>query len=462
MKNFKYIFLLVLGMTAFSCQDQLELQPQQSLSTTESLADLNGLRTALFGAYDGLQALNHYGRNYQVIAEIVADQVYLSINNSNRFVIEYTYQYGPAQGTQNGFWGTAYTTILRANNIINRIDDVEGAAAEKNQIKGEALAIRALTHFDLVRVYGKHPTQGNPSTDLGVPIVLESKIDEPARNTVAEVYAQVIKDLNDAKGLLGDAGIYRFSAQAADALLARVLLYNGDNAGAEAAAGRVIASGKYSLADNIVAAFEGPGSSEEIFTLKFIGAETRGSDNWGQIYNPQGYGDIRVATDLINLYEAGDARLGFIYKNTNNEFYQSKTFAQENVPGLASPKLLRIAEMYLIRAEARAKQNKFGDAIADLNAIRAKRGASQLAGIADANVLSTVMAERQRELSFEGHTMFDYFRNGITMVRTQCNSGLELTAPQCELAASSHLTVFPIPQVEMDVNQNMVQNPGYN
>lgn len=460
MKIYKLLYILALALVVFSCQKELELEPKQSLSTNEALSDINGMTAALYGAYDGLQNLSHYGRNYVVDAEVEANLVYLSINNSNRFVQEYTYSWTPDIGTQTGIWNAVYNTILRANNIINNIDDVEGEAAVKNQIKGEALAIRALCHFDLVRAFAKQYTQSNPGTDLGVPVVLEGGINEPARNTIEQVYAQVIADLNAAKPLLGDEGVYRFSPSAVDALLARVQLYKGDNAAAEAAATAVINSGKYALADDIVAAFAATGSSEEIWTLRFAAAETRGSDNLGQIYNPQGYGDIRVSNDLISQYEAGDDRLGFIYVHTDGQNYQSKTFAQDGVPGLHSPKVLRIAEMYLNRAEARAKQNKFADAIADLNAIRAKRNASQLSGIADADVLSTVLAERQRELAFEGHTKFDYWRNGLTMERKQCNTGLELNAP-CSIAPTDPRAVYPIPQREIDVNQNMVQNPGY-
>lgn len=460
MKKIKFLFILLIGLGFSACEDKLELEPAQSLSTTEALSDLASLQTALYGAYDGMQTVNYYGRNYLVIPEITGDQVYLSINNSNRFVLEYTYQFVPSSQTHGGYWNTAYTVILRVNNIINLIDDAEGDAAKKNQIKGEALAIRALAHFDLVRVFAKQYTNSNPATDLGVPVILESKIDEPARNTIEEVYAQVIKDLSDAKALIGDAGTYRFSKNAVEALLARVYLYKGDWAKAEASATAIISSGKYSLATDILKAFEAPGSSEEIFTLKYLAAESFGSDNLGQIYNPAGYGDIRVASDLIDLYEPADQRLGFIYKHTTGQNHQRKFFVQDGIPGMHSPKLLRLAELYLIRAEARAKQNKFADAVADLNAIREKRGASVLSGIADANVLQAVYDERNRELAFEGHTAFDLWRTGRDMVRNQCNTGVELSAP-CEIKASSPFTVFPIPQRELDVNQNMVQNPGY-
>lgn len=442
----------------FSCSKELELNPFQSLSTGEALADLPSMKTAVFGAYDAIQSLGYYGREYLVMPETEANLVYLSIANSNRFIPSYTYLWIPADGDITDFWNLAYAAILRANNVINNIDALEGDAAEKNQIKGEALAIRALAHFDLVRFFAKQYTNGNPSTDLGVPIVLEASISEPPRNTVEQVYTQVIADLTTAKGLLRDEGIYRFSPNAVEALLARVYLYKGDWANAETAAGNVIGAG-YELADDVVAMFAGPGSSEEIFTLRNEMSENRGSDNLGNIYIPAGYGDIRVTTDLMDLYEPGDSRANLIFQHTNGEFYQSKFIEQDGVVGLHSPKLLRVAEMYLIRAEARFRQNAADpDVLSDLNAIRLKRGATQMMSLP--NGINDILAERHRELAFEGHTAFDYWRTGTKMVRQQCNTGLEVSGV-CEIEANDFRTVHPIPQREMDVNQSMIQNDGY-
>ncbi len=459
MKNIQILTLLTLALLlAPACNKELELNPSQSLSTTEALSDLPSLKTAVNGAYDAIQALGYYGREFLVMPETEANLVYLSTANSNRFVASYTYQWTPADGDITDVWNAGYSAILRANNVINNVDRVDGDAAEKNQIKGEALAIRALVHFDLVRFFAKQYTNGTPNTDLGVPIILTSGIGEPARNTVAEVYAQVIADLEAAKGLLRNEGIHRFSAEAAEALLARVYLYKGDWAKAETAASTLIGNSQYALSDNVSAMFGGPGSSEEIFTLKNEASENRGSDNLGNIYIPAGYGDIRVTSDLLDLYEPGDSRAGLIFKHTNNEYYNGKYLEQDGVVGLASPKILRLAEMYLIRAEARFRQNDTDGALDDLNAIRTERGATEMMSLP--NGIGDILAERHRELAFEGHTAFDYWRTGTTMVRTQCGTGLEVSAP-CQMGASDNLTVHPIPQREIDVNQNMEQNDGY-
>jgi hypothetical protein len=111
----------------------------------------------------------------------------------------------------------------------------------------------------------------------------------------------------------------------------------------------------------------------------------------------------------------------------------------------------------LIRAEARLRSNDGSGALDDLNAIRVKRGVAALQNIAG---IETILDERRRELAFEGHTLFDYIRTNTDIERSQCNSGLEVSAP-CNISASSNIVIHPIPQREMDVNQNMQQNPGY-
>jgi len=132
------------------------------------------------------------------------------------------------------------------------------------------------------------------------------------------------------------------------------------------------------------------------------------------------------------------------------------------VPGLVSPKILRLAEVILNRAEARAKQGKYTAALADLDLIRTRAGTGPIGSVADADVLTEVLEERRRELCFEGHRSFDLFRNNLSLVRIQCNTGLEVNvAGNCTVDKASNLRIYPIPQRELDANKNMVQNEGY-
>lgn len=456
MKAIYSFFIIVLMFFFVSCSESLDLIPEQSLNTEVALSTVDGMEIALNGAYNAMQAVEYYGREFVVMPEIEGNNVYLTIANSNRFLFNYQYLFLANNGDFTDFWNICYTTLLRLNNVINNIDALEGDAAVKSKLKGEALGLRALVHFDLVRFFGQPYTNGSPANDLGIPIVLEASIGEPARNTVAEVYDQIIADLIASQASAQDTESTRFSADAAEALLARVYLYKGDNAAAEAAATNIIP--KYALATNVQQMWAGIGSSEEIFTLEYQSDETFGSDNLGQIYNPIGYGDIRVSADLIDLYEDSDQRKAFIYEHVDGEFYHSKYAEQDGIPGLVSPKILRVGEMYLIRAEARLKQNNSGGALEDINTLRTIRGASSLA---DLGSIDDIIKERRRELAFEGHTTFDYYRNNRSMVRTQCNTGIETRITECTISANDYRIIHPIPEREMLVNQNMDQNPGY-
>jgi hypothetical protein len=462
MKRIKILLIsTILIATAVSCDDKLQIDPAQSLSTEQAISDYAGLSAAIIGAYDGMQSVNYYGRNFLVFSEIRADNVYLAIANSNRFVTDYNYVLS-ATATQTTFWNQAYAVLLRVNNIIAESSKVSDATEEEvDQIVGEAYAIRALVHFDLVRVFGA-PYADDNGAGLGVPIKLDGAINEPARNTVAEVYTQVVDDLLQAKILLNeDIGPNRITEPAVNALLARVYLYMEDNVNAEASATTVISNTDYTLDTDFATFWSTSGNDEEIFTLARVASETLGSDNLGQIYNPSGYGDIRVTQDIRDMYEAGDDRSDLYYLHTNGEYYVGKFLGESSIPGLASTKILRLSEMYLIRAEARAKQAKYTEAVADIDVIRDRAGLTPLGAIADNLVLTEVLDERRRELAFEGHRSFDLYRNGLAMQRIQCNSGLEITTTFCEVEGDSYLRIYPIPQRELDVNQNMEQNDGY-
>ena len=458
MKNqYIYIILITFMLTTFGCQGVLDIEPAQSLSTDEALSDFASLQTALYGAYDGLQATAYYGRDFVVNPEVGGDNVYISINNSNRFLVTYQYLQNGAS-TQTGFWEQGYAIILMVNNIINKIGSVEdGSAADRNQVLGEALFLRAMVHFDLSRVFCAPYLEGS-GANTGIPIMLEAAIGEPARNTLAEVYTQINTDLTQAKSLMNqDLGTFRAGDNAVNALLARVALYQGNNSEAVARATDVINAG-YTLTDgaDLPNFFLTSGNDAEVFSLKRNPDETQGSNNLGQIYNPQGYGDIRVTTDIINSYEAGDDRTALYYLQSG-EYYVGKFLGEEGVPGLVSVKILRLAEMYLIRAEANAKQSLFTEATNDLNTLRAKRGLGNLGATAS---LDDVLDEKNREFAFEGHRTFDLWRNGKPLVRVQANTGLEISAPAF-IAGDSFLRVFPIPQTELDVNENIVQATGY-
>ncbi|MBV7533660.1 RagB/SusD family nutrient uptake outer membrane protein [Chitinophaga sp. sic0106] len=453
------IAIAAAGLFMQACSNKLDVKPSDGLDVGDALVDVAGANTALNGVYDALQQTEYYGRNYWVMTEVNADNIYIAASNSNRFLSSFRHDYNTQDADVQDFWTVAYTGIMRADRILEAIDKVSGAEADKNVVKGEALFLRALMHFDLVNVFARPYAQGGGSQP-GVPLKLKYVVDMPARATVKEVYDQVIADLTEAKTLLANVGVstkYHASKYAASALLARVYLQKGDKVNAAAEATNVINAG-YSLQPSAADFYNVPGSAEEIFTLVFTDAETTGSDNIGQMYLKPGYGDLRVSPDLSSKFDAKDSRLVY-FGALDTEVTNRKFSGQTGKAGMTSPKLLRLSEMYLIRAEANSAANPDA-AIADVNVIRENRNLDKLAGIAPAAVLDSVLAESRREFMFEGHRYFDLLRNGKGVDRNFCGSILAVTAP-CSFTADAYNIVWPIPQTEKNTNPDIEQNQGY-
>lgn len=465
-KIFVYTVMLVLLSVGQGCNKQLDLSPADKLPTDEALSNIKGVTAAVNGMYAGMRNVEYYGRNYLILGELTADNVYLSSSNSNRFLQSWRLSWIVSDVDVTGIWNRAYSVILRANNIINSIPNIaDGTTDEKNFAKGQALFIRALAHFDLLRFFAEPYIVGGGAS-MGVPVITAFKVGAPARNTVDEVYEQIIADLTEAKSILAEdiSDPFNASSFSASALLARAYLYKGDNAAAITEATRVINAG-YTIqpANSLADFYNTPGTGEDIFTLKILDIQTFGSDNIGQMYRKPGYGDIRVSPDLVNIIETGDARNVFIsaFNGSPSEYQNNKFTGQQGISGLYSPKILRISEMYLIRAEAYAKETNYAAAVADVNTIRTHRNLGELENVADVAVLPAVLKEKRIEFMFEGHRYFDLLRNKLDIVRNHCNKPEQLNTPRCTIEATSTTAILPIPQRETDVNRNMVQNPGY-
>ena len=441
-----------------SCEDFLDLQPEQDLSESLAFSNLTLAEAAVIGIYDRMQTLNYYGRDMVVVPDLMADNTLITADNSGRYIDFYSYNVTAATATHRDFYARAYQTIKAANNVIANIDNIEVVGADniarRDAAKGQALFARALAHFDLVRLIGRPYTDGN-GANLGVPLVLSVEDEGNNRATVAEVYEQVIADLEAATPLLSFSTPFKISDQAAQALLSRVYLYKGDNQKAIDAANNVagfeLLSGQ-AYADS----WADRGSSEEIFTLLRDLTESAGADNLGRIFthpSTTGYGDVRPTDDIINLYSDGDVRLSFFRPIAGDE-YLYKYPGEEGVPGLASPRIVRYAEVLLNRAEANAKLGNLGAALSDVNAIRIARGASALSSV----TVEGVLEERRRELAFEGHRLFDLTRNGQGVNRID-NSNLGGAPSVIEF--NDPKIILPIPEREIDINPSIQQNPGY-
>jgi len=469
-----------------SCDSLLEINPKDSLPGDKALATLNGNESLLLGAYDMMQGTSLYGRNLICTPEILADNCGMAQGG-----YMFRPEYRNTMGSGCNIWTSAYRVIAVTNDVISAIDKVNIEPAQsgtRDRIKGEALFIRGLLYFDLLRSYSREPGQLVNNFDLGVPLITEPFVSMgpdayPARDNIYAVWAQIEQDLNQAFSLLqgNDAAIFpqRATSYAAKALLARAYLYQSKWQDAASAATWVIDQKKPALHTGDIKDLYTSGV-ESILELRFATPEALGSSSLHAIYgtvddgfrDEEGYGNGRgsgegeliIADNLLSQFETGDKRLNMMrkaYFGSNKVWWNTKfnswqgSFGQDNVP------LIRIAEMYLIRAEASVYPNSiisgppiqpdFTLARNDINALRAARGLAPTTAN-DGALAAAIQKERRLELCFEGHRFFDLKRLGLDITKE---------APSITLPYADFKVVAGIPQTEMDVNKSLVNNPGY-
>ncbi len=474
-RNIIFLGLLAMVLSFTACEDFLYQEPRLAQTTELTLSTYDGLQKATLGAYTPLYSTGWYGRNFVVAADLKGGNAKISPLNSGRFRTEYLWNNTPT--TSHGLWTTAYNLISRTNNVIKVIEDgFEEPGVEQadiDRLAAECKFLRGLAYFDLARLFCQPYSLDGASDAYGLPVVLESVIGTPPRDDLGTVYTQIVNDLLDAEAGLPETSLNEgtdpkgwATKYAAQALLARVYLYmeDWDNAAAYATEvidnfpGRLYTPEEYTTWDN-GGAWGTDAGIEVIFEV--FGAEGNSSHgNWdviSYIMNPGGYGDVGASDDVISLYEAGDVR-GDLFVNTTdypNDYWTLKYPGKAPDGNLREDNIvvLRLAEMYLIRAEATLNGAATGvSADDDLNAIRTQRGASEVSGA----VLSDVYIERRLELSYEGHELFDLSRTGRGLERTDFDGAVNEDIP-----FPDYRWAMPIPQAEIDANPEMVQNPGY-
>ncbi len=479
----KYISLFAaVSLLSVACTESfLEREPTAELNTSGALSRFQDVQVAINGIYRAMEWSWYYGRNFVVTGDVAADNVKVSPTNSGRFLEEYNYSLNDGDDDPEGVWQYGYDAINRANMVINNIDDIEDATEEEiNDLLGEALALRALCHFDMVRYFAQPYNLSDPSIadgadgaggHLGVPYVKISEVGTPARETVASNYVNIISDLRRAITLMTidpDVPAY-MSATAAEALLSRVYLYSENWDSAYYYADRVINSGVYTLIPtaNYVASWGQEYSSESIFELKFRLDDFFQTNALGYIYLESGYGDLVPTQDILDLYEETDVRstgkngdisepVNTMYYNIDGQIYISKYPGRENTGGLDNVKVIRLSEIYLNRAEAAYHTGDADQARADVTTIRQRANPSASAVIASGSaLLDEILLERRLELAYEGHRYFDLIRNKRDIVRVD-HTLIDGTTPY-----PNQRFCFPIPDDEMNANPNMVQNPAY-
>ncbi|MFN8353418.1 MAG: RagB/SusD family nutrient uptake outer membrane protein [Spirosomataceae bacterium] len=465
----KHTFLktLALGslLTLGACQDEFfDRKPYTSLPPADALKTESDLSAAANGMYQGMRNSNLFLRGIPFMGDLLADNVYLSASNSGRYLAQFNYSVNAQNADISGLWTQAYAVILRANNIINsNITDTDGV----KQLKGEALTVRALMYFELIKWFGKPYTLAADAP--GVPLVLTFDPNlKPSRNKVSEVYDQMVKDLNQAFDLMTNTtkNSSFVTKYVAKALLAKVLLYKGDYAGAKAAAQDVVDKGGYTLATSTgFAAYWGNAALtsaklETIFEVSADGVGNVGFDALSNMYDQKGYGDGLCTKELYDLYSATDVRRNLLVTGTRageSVFIVNKYQQTSNSSEKDDGKVLRLADVILILAEASARTNDETNALKYLNQIVQRRDPSAAAlTVKGTDLLEAIITERRKELAFEGDRYPDLTRLGRDIKRST-----QYPAAARTITITDNKRIAPIPQVELDANTSMVQNTGY-
>ncbi len=446
MKILRKITLILASIVAVSSCDVLNVEPSQSIPSEGAITSANDLERALMGCYDGLQSGGYYGLDYLIAPELVSDNLIWTGTSQDYGALDNNV-ISPDLFLVEGVWSSIYTVINRANNALYYLPGVENLSEddEKNY-EGELRFIRALAYFDLVKLFGGVPLRELPALDAGEDLYVP-------RSSEEDVYDFIITELIAANTLLINTNKARATQAAAKALLARAYLYSGDYNNAWDAADYVIEN--YSdiyLADTYDEIFQTEFSSESIFEISFNDED---GNRIAQYFSPRPAGrhEFAPSEEIIGAYHEDDLRFNASIDITTNEDEPAVAKYTDVQLGSDNIVILRLAEMYLIRAEAEANKDtpELNDIIADINAIRTRADLVDTDAATLDELKEEILLQRRFEFAFDGHRWFDLIRTG---------KALEVL----DNVTSEHQLLFPIPQSEIlsnDAIKPTDQNPGY-
>lgn len=495
----------ILAASLSSCvNDWLDVAPSDGTDADAALtssSDLAAARTGMYAALKGNSNLvDYYGQQFFVYGDVHAgdDYQYNNIGGSNRasFYYDMTYQtaseFSSSTSSSNVAWKSPYIVIGRANRIIaaaegGALSDAAEAKATIDQYAAEAKVLRALAHFDLVRIYGKPYTE-DQGASLGVPLVtgvLESNA-KPARSTVAEVYTQVVKDLTEAissNALATETEPGYVSVWGAKAILSRVYLNMGDYANALSVAEDIIKNSGAALwtRDQYFKAWDAstPNESEFLFRLNVAGSTDHNDLNGiGNLQQRDGYKEMVATKKFVDMLTSDpkDVRNDMFLPATaakevatygTNKVYLNKLRGQGgNLRNVTIVPIIRLSEVYLTAAECAFRNNDKTKAVEYLNDLVKNRTTTEASlATVDNITLERILVERRKELIGEGQRYFDALRNNETITRytSEADKGWHKTLSKEAQSFNRDYfkAIAAIPQAEINANPNIKQNTGY-
>jgi len=462
----------LLGLTA--CDQTIDKDPEQSIPIGQVFEDSTAASRALTGVYDGIQANGVYGGFPVMAADFTADVANFS-GSFTTWQQAQNFNLSSTHGPTLNIWADHYDVINRANLIIDNVPNIEGISqAGIDDFVGQAKFVRALSYFNLVRWFGQPYQPGASNDQPGVILQTEGvrntdpEFNKP-RASVGEIYSQIRSDLEDAVSRLDVEGSRTRAGQAvANALLAKVSLYQGRYDEAATRAETVIGQPEFALSGSPLTPYANESSSEIVFAVSYSSTDNTGTNDFmSSFYLPGdlgGRGDINPLGQFLSDAEDGDIRAGvgsvsssevngdsLLYAFSGNVWTNKWT---QNSFGDDMP-VLRVSEMYLIQAEGLARgSGSAADARAAVNAVRNRAGLSNVnPSLSGQDLIDEIIRQRRYELAFEADRRHDLQRLGRTI-----SSGTQVLQP------GDSQRILPIPNRAIQVNDALdqsSQNPGY-
>lgn len=444
MKIMKFKIVL-LALCVAGCNIVDNQQPQNNLASSSAFSTPQGARAALLGCYDALQSANYYGTRYNLLPDLQGGNLtwtgtfptFAQIANRNVLT---------DNTDVTGMWNQIFYAINNTNQVIDKASKLQDPSfTDQNSVLGEAYFLRAFHYFNLVRYWGGVPLKLTPTDAVDVPTLQQS------RNSVAEVYTQILADLNFAITNIAQTNRARATVAAARALKARVHLYRSSsgiaNEWTDAITEATAASTGRTLAATFSDLYVARNTNEVIWFLEFNSVDQNSLAFFLLPSTAGGRNELRPSASLQNAFQTIDVRR--VPTNTTGaplKYYRVTT-------GDDYALIFRLAEMILIRAEALVARNTgtdLTDAVTLINQIRARAGIAPYSGAVTPTALADeVFLQRRLELALEGHYFFDLVRTG--------RASVVLTNP----VWNNNQALFPIPLRETQANPNLTQNPGY-
>jgi len=496
MKRFIYNIAIaagvVLGMS--SCEGFLDKVPTDSVVAESAMVTMADAKVAANGLYTDLKYYNMYGTYMICLGDMRGDNLYpRELNGSfNSF---YIHNFSASQTNYFGLWQNYYNIIMKASTFIANVNSipVENSSDEavRDDLMGQAYAVRALCYFDLARLYG-YPYLKDNGASLGAVILDHSnekqgivspeEAKEMTRGTVAETYAQAMSDIQVALGVLSKSkNTGHFNYWAAKMLQGKMALYKGDYQLAFSANQEVVEQYPYKMVDNedYIAYWSEEGNDESV--LEFLvspDGDIDGDGGFNTIYHSMWFESTNAGRSVIptkkwmDLFSEtpNDVRAQFITENdpdasgvneecfwlkkfTGNKAWEALTFRQNN------PRIFRVTDAYLMAAEAALKTGNQSVADEYLNAVRQR---ADVTAEAVAATEELIMLERHKEFIGEGHRFFDVMRTGGEIVRDMSEDVRDYDGdPKRVITWNDHIIVLPIADTEFTVHPKLQQNPGY-